>query len=144
MKKGTRKQTARPMRVEKSSIIVLAIAAVIFLAALYAIYSQDFMKGAGEIFSVSGSEVIEFEKATVNEILSEDLEVDEIADGAYVGTQELAVTVKSGRYKGEDMVVYKQLYDNGDIWVRPAKMFAGFVDKDGRKVRRFEYIDTEW
>ncbi len=98
-----------PPRVEKSSIIVLTIAAVIFLAALYAIYSQDFMKGAGEIFSVSGSEVIEFEKATVNEILSEDLEVDEIADGAYVGTQELAVTVKSGRYKGEDMVVYNYI-----------------------------------
>ena len=72
MKKGTRKQTVRPMRVEKSSIIVLAVAAVIFIAALYAIYSQDFMKCAGDIFSVSGSEVIVFEKATVNEILSEE------------------------------------------------------------------------
>lgn len=43
----------------------------------------------------------------------------------------------------EQVVVYKQLYDSGDIWVRPAKMFTEDVEVDGRKVRRFEYIDNE-
>ncbi len=99
-------QSEKRITVEKSSVIVLAISAAVFVIMLFWLYSGDIMKGAGEIFAMGGSEVIEFEKATVNEILSEDLQIDEVADGAYVGTQELAVTVKSGRYKGEDMVVY--------------------------------------
>ena len=62
----------------------------------------------------------------------------------YKGKEYAVLSIAKNSETLEDMVVYKQLYDNGDIWVRPAKMFAGFVDKDGRKVRRFEYIDTEW
>ena len=91
---------------EKSTIIVLAIAAVLFFAALFCIYSGDVLNGAGGIFTINSEELVEFEKATVNEIVSESMEADEVADGAYRGEQELAVTVKSGRYKNEDMVVY--------------------------------------
>ncbi|MDE7390203.1 MAG: DUF1653 domain-containing protein [Lachnospiraceae bacterium] len=43
----------------------------------------------------------------------------------------------------EKTVIYKQLYNNGDYWVRPAKMFCDVVEVDGRKVPRFEYIDSE-
>ena len=42
----------------------------------------------------------------------------------------------------EDMVIYEALYDNpvAKIWVRPAKMFAETIEKDGKKLKRFEYI----
>ena len=107
MKKKVKKQSkrfvehsvpAKPLKVEKSSVIVLAIAAVIFLIAFFSIYSKDILLGSGDIFSPYGDELIEFEKATVNEIPSEELMPDEVANGAYTGTQELAGRVKSGRY----------------------------------------------
>lgn len=67
-------------------------------------------------------------------------------------------TVKPGRYrhfKGneyevlyiarhsetlEEMVVYKALYGEGGIWVRPAKMWNETVLRDGKTFKRFEYI----
>ncbi len=91
---------------DKKSIIVLVIAAVAFLIAFLIIHSEDILKGAGQIFWEYGDELVEFEKATVTNIRKEDVRIDEVADGAYSGNQELDVTVKSGRYKGEDMVVY--------------------------------------
>lgn len=118
MKKKAKKQSkivsehlvpSKPLKVEKSSVIVLAIAAVIFLIAFFSIYSEDILKDSGDIFSPYGDELVEFEKAKVNEIPSEELTPDEIANGAYAGTQKLAVTVKSGQYKGEDMVAYNYM-----------------------------------
>lgn len=108
MKKAGKKKTEKP-KAEKSTIIVLVIAAVVFFAALFCIYSKDILNGAGDIFSSDGDGVVEFEKATVTEIVSEDLEIDEVADGAYKGTQELKVIVKSGRYKNEEMVIYNYI-----------------------------------
>ena len=40
----------------------------------------------------------------------------------------------------EEMVVYRALYGDGGIWVRPAKMWNETVEKDGQRVRRFTYI----
>lgn len=42
----------------------------------------------------------------------------------------------------EEYVVYEALYDNpdGKYWVRPSKMFTEVVEKDGKKVPRFQYI----
>ena len=89
-----------------SSVIVLALAAAVFLITVYLIYSGNMMEGDTNIFSVYGGELVEFEKASVSEVLNEDMEIDEAADGAYEGSQELSVVVGSGRYKGEEMVVY--------------------------------------
>lgn len=68
------------------------------------------------------------------------------------------MTVKPGRYrhfKGneyqvlynarhsetmEELVVYKALYGEGGIWVRPAAMFCETVTRDGKTVPRFEYL----
>ena len=68
------------------------------------------------------------------------------------------MTVKTGRYrhfKGneyqvlynarhsetmEELVVYKALYGEGGIWVRPAAMFCETVTRDGKTVPRFEYL----
>lgn len=88
---------------------MLVTAAVVFFAALFCIYSKDIRNGAGDVFTSSGDELVEFEKATVIEILSEDLKADEVAEGAYKGTQELKTIVKSGRYKNEEMVVYNYI-----------------------------------
>lgn len=42
----------------------------------------------------------------------------------------------------EDMVVYKALYGEGGIWVRPLSMWNEFVSHEGRQVKRFEYIES--
>ena len=40
----------------------------------------------------------------------------------------------------EDMVVYKALYGEGGIWVRPLKMWNETVVRDGKEYKRFTYI----
>ena len=40
----------------------------------------------------------------------------------------------------EEMVVYKALYGNHDLWVRPLKTFTEEVEVEGKKIPRFEYI----
>lgn len=40
----------------------------------------------------------------------------------------------------EEMVVYQAMYGERQMWVRPAKMFFGKVEKDGRETDRFEEI----
>ena len=40
----------------------------------------------------------------------------------------------------EDMVVYQALYDVGQVWVRPVKMFLEKIERDGKIVKRFELI----
>ncbi len=41
----------------------------------------------------------------------------------------------------EEYVVYKALYGEQKLWVRPAKMFTELVEKDGKKVPRFMLVD---
>ena len=40
----------------------------------------------------------------------------------------------------EEMVVYRALYGEGGIWVRPASMWDEEVEKDGKKYKRFTFI----
>lgn len=37
----------------------------------------------------------------------------------------------------EEMVVYRALYGDGGLWVRPAAMWNEMVEHNGRMVRRF-------
>lgn len=41
---------------------------------------------------------------------------------------------------GEDMVVYRALYGDFGIWVRPASMWNEVIERDGKKIQRFTYI----
>ena len=41
----------------------------------------------------------------------------------------------------EPMVVYRALYGDGALWVRPASMWNEEVERDGQKFRRFTRID---
>ena len=43
----------------------------------------------------------------------------------------------------EDMVVYRALYGDGDVWVRPASMWNESVSFEGKQVKRFELIDED-
>lgn len=40
----------------------------------------------------------------------------------------------------EEMIVYKALYGEGLVWVRPKKMFTEEVVYNDKKVKRFELI----
>ncbi len=40
----------------------------------------------------------------------------------------------------EKMVVYRALYGEGEIWVRPLSMWEEEIEVDGKKLKRFEYV----
>lgn len=40
----------------------------------------------------------------------------------------------------EEMVVYRSLYGEGGVWVRPAAMWEEEIERDGKRFKRFEYI----
>jgi hypothetical protein len=41
----------------------------------------------------------------------------------------------------EDLVLYRALNKDGQVWARPLAMFLEEVEVNGKKVPRFEYID---
>lgn len=41
----------------------------------------------------------------------------------------------------EELVVYRALYGEGQIWVRPLKMFLEEVEVDGKKIPRFSPVE---
>ena len=41
----------------------------------------------------------------------------------------------------EPMVIYKALYDDGTLWVRPASMWNETIERDGKVFKRFTYIN---
>ena len=43
---------------------------------------------------------------------------------------------------GEDMVVYRALYGDGGVWVRPAKMWNETVERDGCVYPRFTFLEN--
>ena len=42
----------------------------------------------------------------------------------------------------EEVVVYRALYGDHGLWVRPAKMFAETIERDGRVMKRFLKVDS--
>ncbi len=43
----------------------------------------------------------------------------------------------------EEMVVYRALYGEGGLWVRPASMWNETVERDGKVYQRFTFIEQE-
>ena len=43
----------------------------------------------------------------------------------------------------EDIVVYQALYGDKQMWTRPAQMFFGKVERDGKVMDRFEEISEK-
>ena len=56
----------------------------------------------------------------------------------YKGNTYEVIGVASHSETLEPMVVYRALYGERGLWVRPASMWSEEVEVNGRKVRRFE------
>jgi hypothetical protein len=55
----------------------------------------------------------------------------------YKGNEYEVIGIASHSETLEPMVVYRKLYDDGGLWVRPAAMFAEQVVIDGKTLPRF-------
>ncbi len=58
----------------------------------------------------------------------------------YKGGQYRVMGVARHSETDETLVVYRCLYDNDSLWVRPLFMFLERVLVDGKQVPRFEFI----
>ena len=93
------KDPAGKIRIDKLTLIVLAVSALVFIAL--------FMWARPEKSEpLEASEYVEYEKAEVTGILSDNTEIDPASDNAYRGEQLLTAIVKTGRYKDEELLVY--------------------------------------
>ena len=61
-----------PQKNNLATILVLVISALLFLGMFLWLHPQDILKGKNEIFNVYRDEMVEFEKATVRAIPSEE------------------------------------------------------------------------
>ncbi|MBQ5312127.1 MAG: DUF1653 domain-containing protein [Oscillospiraceae bacterium] len=58
----------------------------------------------------------------------------------FKGNEYEVIAVARHSETGEAMVVYRALYGDGGVWVRPADMWDETVERDGRTFKRFEKI----
>ena len=58
----------------------------------------------------------------------------------YKGNEYLVVDIAIHSETEEEMVVYKALYGEGKLWVRPLSMWNEKVNVNGEEVVRFTYI----
>ena len=69
--------------------------------------------------------------------------MDEIRPGRYrhfKGGEYQVLGVAKHSETLEPMVVYRALYGEGGLWVRPAAMWNETVERDGQAFRRFTYM----
>ncbi len=58
----------------------------------------------------------------------------------YKGNEYLVLDVARHSETEEELVVYRQLYGDHSLWVRPRAMFLETVVIDGRAVPRFAFV----
>jgi hypothetical protein len=69
--------------------------------------------------------------------------MNEIKIGRYrhfKGNEYEVIAIAKHSETTEDYVVYKALYGDGGVWVRPASMWNETVERDGVTYKRFTYI----
>ena len=69
--------------------------------------------------------------------------MDEIKPGRYLhfkGNEYEVIGIARHSETQEEMVVYRALYGDFGLWVRPARMWNETVERDGKTFRRFTYI----
>ena len=72
--------------------------------------------------------------------------MDEIKLGKYrhfKGNEYEVIALATHSETGERMVVYRALYGDGGVWVRPASMWNEWIERDGKTFLRFTYIGGE-
>ena len=58
----------------------------------------------------------------------------------YKGNLYAVLTTATHSETHEKMVVYQSMSDKQEVWVRPASMFADYVDMHDRSIPRFRFI----
>ena len=58
----------------------------------------------------------------------------------FKGKQYLVIEIAKHSETMEEMVVYRALYGDGGVWVRPMSMWNEEVEVDGGRLKRFTYI----
>jgi len=58
----------------------------------------------------------------------------------YKGKRYEVISVAKHSETLEELVVYKALYGDNDLWVRPLEMFLEIVEVNGEKMPRFKFI----
>ena len=69
--------------------------------------------------------------------------MDEIKIGKYrhfKGNEYEVIAIAKHSETTEDYVVYKALYGDGGMWIRPASMWNETIERDGVVYKRFTYI----
>lgn len=69
--------------------------------------------------------------------------MEEIKLGKYrhfKGNEYEVIAIAKHSETTEDYVVYKALYGDGGMWVRPASMWNEIIERDGVTYKRFTYI----
>ena len=69
--------------------------------------------------------------------------MDEIKPGRYrhfKGNEYEVLGIARHSETEEELVVYRALYGDFGLWVRPAQMWNETVERDGKTFRRFTYI----
>ena len=69
--------------------------------------------------------------------------MEEIKLGKYrhfKGNEYEVIAIAKHSETTENYVVYKALYGDGGIWVRPASMWNETIERDGATYKRFTYI----
>jgi hypothetical protein len=61
----------------------------------------------------------------------------------FKGNEYEVIALATHSETGERMVVYRALYGEGGVWVRPADMWNETVVRDGKTHKRFTYIGGE-
>lgn len=58
----------------------------------------------------------------------------------YKGHEYEVIAVAKHSETLEEVVVYRALYGEGQMWVRPLNMFLEEVEIDGKRIPRFSYV----
>ena len=87
-----------------------------------------------------------YETSEVEETIEKEPELvpEEIVKGKYrhfKGNEYEVIDFAKDSETCETMVIYRALYGDGELWVRPYKMFQEIIERDGKRIRRFERIE---
>ncbi|WP_185266577.1 DUF1653 domain-containing protein [Halopseudomonas xiamenensis] len=61
----------------------------------------------------------------------------------YKGKDYQVIDIARHSETGERLVVYRTLYGEYDLWVRPLEMFTGNVEVEGKTHPRFTFISED-
>ena len=75
--------------------------------------------------------------------IKEVIQMEEIKLGKYrhfKGNEYEVIGIAKNSETLEETVVYRALYGEKDLWVRPAYMWNETIERDGKTFKRFTYI----